>query len=145
MGPHRLPYHAVPFHRGGKEWEIHIFCLISVASKGMKLTPSVTEPSPAPAPSRVSDKGWSRFLRTASSCENLQDQRCHNPQGPVPVSDQSHGENYFPLRPVRIYHVVTSCTWVVAIPSIGTDWGMNGLRAALQRRTWVYRWTKNWT
>jgi len=27
-----------------------------------------------------------------------------------------------------------SCTRVVAIPSINTDWGTNGLKAALQRR-----------
>ncbi|KAK4829103.1 hypothetical protein QYF61_002141 [Mycteria americana] len=31
-----------------------------------------------------------------------------------------------------------TCTWVEAIPNINTDWGMNGLRAALQRRTWEY-------
>ena len=30
-------------------------------------------------------------------------------------------------------------------PSISTDWVMKGLRAALLRRTWGYRWMKNWT
>ena len=29
-----------------------------------------------------------------------------------------------------------SCTWVGAVLSINTDWGMKGLRAALRRRTW---------
>ncbi|GAB0176370.1 cAMP-dependent protein kinase inhibitor alpha [Grus japonensis] len=30
-------------------------------------------------------------------------------------------------------------------PSINTSWGMKGLRAALQRRTWEYWWMKSWT
>ena len=30
-------------------------------------------------------------------------------------------------------------------PNISTGWRMNGLRAALQRRTWGYWWTKSWT
>ena len=37
-----------------------------------------------------------------------------------------------------------SCTWVRAIPGTNTGWGMSGLRAALQRRTWGCWWMKNW-
>ena len=32
-----------------------------------------------------------------------------------------------------------------APPGINTGWGMNGLRAALQRRTEGYWWMKSWT
>ena len=35
-----------------------------------------------------------------------------------------------------------SCTWVGETPVINTVWGMKGLRAALQRRTWSYWWMK---
>ena len=38
-----------------------------------------------------------------------------------------------------------SRTWVRATSGINTVWGMKRLRAALPRRTWVYRWMKSWT
>ena len=38
-----------------------------------------------------------------------------------------------------------SCTRVRATPSINRGWGMEGLRAALPRRTWGYWWMKSLT
>ena len=38
-----------------------------------------------------------------------------------------------------------SCTWVGATPGINIGWGMNGLRAALPRRTWGCWWMNSWT
>ncbi|KAK4823181.1 hypothetical protein QYF61_027085 [Mycteria americana] len=36
------------------------------------------------------------------------------------------------------FNKAKSCTWVEANPGINIGWGMKGLRAALQRRTWGY-------
>ena len=38
-----------------------------------------------------------------------------------------------------------SCTRVEATPITNTRWGMEGLRAALPKRTWGYWWMVNWT
>lgn len=38
-------------------------------------------------------------------------------------------------EPKYMFPSTSSCTWVGANPSIVTEWGMTGLRAAVPRRT----------
>lgn len=37
-----------------------------------------------------------------------------------------------------------SSTWAKAVFSVNKDWGMNGLRVSLPRKTWGYWWMKSW-